>query len=399
MAKNIRPAFYPFLAAALWAIFEWSQTLTWAGVPWGRLALGQIVGSFTATAMTASLFGSYFISALIIAVASLLAQAMRLGLFKWRSIVAASLALGNLICGAILYALPQGDNIVTVAAVQGNISSRIGYYSHTNKEIWDIYEDYTRRAAAEGAKIVLWPESVFTSRFLSADKRLQADLAALASECGVTVVMGCFDYNDNGDILNALVAYHSSGNADSELYCKRHLVPFGEYMPWRSFFEVVFPPLTEIAMLSEDIIAGESAAVMKDGGVALGGVICFDSIYEEVALDSVRNGAELLVLPTNDSWFGDSRAIYMHNAQARLRAIENARSIVRAANTGTSSIIAPNGKMLADIPVNEGGYIVSDVPISTGMTLYTRIGNAFVLVCAAFVLSLGAVGFKKKIKC
>jgi apolipoprotein N-acyltransferase len=152
-------------------------------------------------------------------------------------------------------------------------------------------------------------------------------------------------------------------------------------------------------MLSEDIIAGESAAVMKDGGVALGGVICFDSIYEEVALDSVRNGAELLVLPTNDSWFGDSRAIYMHNAQARLRAIENARRIVRAANTGTSSIIAPNGKMLADIPVNEGGYIVADVPISTGMTLYTRIGNAFVLVCAAFVLSLGAVGFKKKIKC
>lgn len=397
LGKGCHCALLPFLAAALWAVFEWSQTLTWAGVPWGRLALGQLVGNFTLTAMSASLLGSYFVSALIIATASLVAQALLLGKIKWRVITAASLVLGNLLCGVLLVSVPMGEESIKVAAVQGNISSREGYTAYTNSQIWERYEKYTRLAAADGAKIVLWPESVFSARFLSSDKALQRDLSSLAVDCGITLSIGCFSYGDDGEILNCIATFYPDGSSEDELYSKRRLVPFGEYMPWRTFLSFAFPPLAEIASLEEDIIAGSSTAIADGGGVALGGIICFDSIYEPLARDSVRDGAELLLLSTNDSWFGTSRALYMHVAQARLRAIENSRGVLRSASTGISCVISPTGAINASLGAGEEGYAISEVMLSTRNTPYTLTGNIFVYISLAFVLSIGAFSVYKSV--
>ena len=396
LGKSCHSALLPFLAATLWVVFEWSQTLTWAGVPWGRLALGQLVGNFTVTAMSASLLGSYFVSALIIATSALAAQALLLGKLKWRVITAASLAVGNLLCGALLTAIPMGEQSVMVAAVQGNVSSRDGYTAYTSSQIWEKYEKYTRRAAADGAKIVLWPESVFASRFLSKDAALHRKLSTLADDLDITLAIGCFDYGENREILNCIATFYPDGTAESELYCKRRLVPFGEYMPWRTFLSFVFPPLAEIASLEEDIIAGDSTAIADGGDVALGGIICFDSIYEPLARDSVRDGAELLLLSTNDSWFGTSRALYMHVAQARLRAIENSRGVLRAASTGVSCVISPTGAISASIGASAEGYVVADVLLSERDTPYTLVGNAFVYASIAFVFSLFAYQCAKK---
>ena len=140
-------------------------------------------------------------------------------------------------------------------SVQGNISSREGYGTYTNAEIWERYENYTRRAAAEGAKVVLWPESVFASRFLTQGSPFYRDLSSLAAECDITLAIGCFAYGDEREILNCIATFYPDGTSESELYSKRRLVPFGEYMPWREFFTIVFPPLASVATLSEDIIA------------------------------------------------------------------------------------------------------------------------------------------------
>jgi apolipoprotein N-acyltransferase len=153
----------------------------------------------------------------------------------------------------------------------------------------------------------------------------------------------------------------------------------------RELFKVLIPPLAELVMSDDDIAAGEGTQVLALEDVNIGSLICFDSIYDGLARESVRDGAQLIALSTNDSWFTDSAALYMHNAQAKLRAVECDRYVVRAANTGISSIITNRGESVEELPPLEGGYIVQDVEIRTGRTLYSYIGNSFIYLCIAFL--------------
>ena len=120
----------------------------------------------------------------------------------------------------------------------------------------------------------------------------------------------------------------------------------------------------------------------------VGSVICFDSIYESLILDSVRAGANLLCISTNDSWFEDSAAVYEHNAHAKLRAVETGRYVVRAANTGISSIITPTGKVTESLPPLVEGYILDGVYMISANTLYTMVGNVLVLAAGVYIASL-----------
>jgi apolipoprotein N-acyltransferase len=112
----------------------------------------------------------------------------------------------------------------------------------------------------------------------------------------------------------------------------------------------------------------------------------------------VRDGAEIIVLGTNDSWFLDSAAVYMHNAQAKLRAVETGRYIVRSANTGMSSIIDPNGVVLDEEPPLVGGYVIADVAVRDSATVYSVIGNLWVyaLIAALLCLLSSIVIFERK---
>ena len=127
--------------------------------------------------------------------------------------------------------------------------------------------------------------------------------------------------------------------------------------------------------------AGEGTQIIKiRDGVGIGGIICFDSIYDELTLQSVRDGADIICLSTNDSWFVDSKALYIHNAHAQLRAIENGRYVARAANTGISTSITPRGEVTSMLEPMVEGKIVFDAYATERVTLFGRIGNLFVYV-------------------
>ena len=128
----------------------------------------------------------------------------------------------------------------------------------------------------------------------------------------------------------------------------------------------------------EDLLWGEDTAVMDTDYGNIGSLICFDSIYDGLSVDSVRAGAEMLCLSTNDSWFGASAGVYMHNAQSQLRAIENGRYVVRSANTGISTVIDNKGNVLTMLDPLVEGYVIEDVEVRSSTTLYTAIGNSFV---------------------
>jgi apolipoprotein N-acyltransferase len=126
--------------------------------------------------------------------------------------------------------------------------------------------------------------------------------------------------------------------------------------------------------------------------------VCFDSIYESLTLDSVRDGAELIVLSTNDSWYKDSAAVRQHNGHAVLRAVENGRCVVRAANTGISTVISDKGRIITSLPPLTDGYVFAEVSTSDQRTLFSYTGNLTVLLSAIYIAFLFVRAIILKIK-
>lgn len=391
----------PVYVAALWAVFEWSQTLFWFGVPWGRLAIGQtklLVG-----AQSASLLGSHFVTFLIVAVNFFAAYAIIYAeKRRFLALISAAIFVANTAIGGALMLLDRDSGkTVDISAVQGNISSKEKWDLDMDQKTFSIYEEYTAEAAEEGARVVVWPETALPYNIEDTVYKIRR-VEAMAKKYEVTILVGAFTYNDEGKELNSIVAILPDGTHHETVYSKRHIVPFGEYVPLRDIFEIFIPQLTDLSMREEDLTPGEGANVIELEEAKIGSLICFDSIYDELARDSVKSGAEIITISTNDSWFVDSAALDMHNAQAQLRAIENRRYVVRAANTGISSMITPTGKVVSSIDALEGGQLTEEMGCRDNLTLYTRVGNLFVYLCISFVCGVFAVNtvnkFRKKAK-
>lgn len=388
------PILLPIALAMLWTVAEWSLTLHWTGVPWGRLNLGQT--DMTVFAQTASLFGSYFVTFLIVLVNALISYALiNVGVRKLCIILSSAILALDLLSGIIILSITESsmskDEKVKFAAVQGNVSS---------KEKWDHsygimisierHEKYTELAVKYGADYVVWPETAIPCS-LSGTSSVKRRLSEIAEKYETTIFLGTQleETDENGDDLfyNAVVMIDENGNFSNTVYKKQHLVPFGEYVPMRDIITKIIPILSRISLLSYDITAGDESTVFDTEDGKVGTLICFDSIYENAALESVRNGAEILILPTNDSWFDDSRAGNMHLSQAQMRAIENGRYIVRAANTGISAIISPTGEIMDSQGLLTEGLVIEEVAMRSQRTLYSYIGNAFVYFTAALILT------------
>lgn len=395
------------VAAALFAVFEWSQTLGWWGVPWGRLPLAH--SEYLVGLQTASLFGSYFITFVVLAVNLLLTYCLITPeKLRLSCIAAASLLLFQYGTGALLWFtadLEAGER-VEVSCVQGNISSSEKWETESNIKTKETYRRLIIEAAEEGAELIILPETAYPYNMDSSRQdALNGDLCGIAKQYGVYILVGAFTSEEGKNSLNSLICYTPEGTRDGTVYSKRHLVPFGEYVPMRSLIETLIPPLAELVLSSDDIDAGEGSNVIDAGGVKLGGLICFDSIYEQLTYESVRDGAELICLATNDSWFSDSAALYMHNAQAQLRAIENRRYVARAANTGISTVINPRGEVMDELEPLVDGRASATVYANADKTLCTTLGNGFVyllmLFCSVIIVENLAIcvrnGRKRKV--
>ena len=389
-------ALRPFAVAGLWSVYEWTQTLGWWGVPWGRLALGQ--AEYKIGLQTASLFGSYFITFALVAVNMCVAYVLfyRKGVRTMTISVAAVLVFQYGVGTALYFWDRDGDRTVKIAAVQGNIDSNEKWDESSIQRTIEVYERYTIQAAKQGADIVLWPESALPY-VITEDDALGSYCSDLAEYAGVTVVIGAFTVGESGSERNSLICILPDGSFHETVYSKQRLVPFGEFVPMRWLVELIIPPLAGLIMLGEDMEAGEDANVISLDGLKLGGLVCFDSIYEELTRDSVLSGAQVICVSTNDSWFSDSAALYMHNAQASLRAIESGRYVVRAAHTGISSVINSKGEVIEHISALEEGMIVGEVSVNDHLTFYSKIGNSLVyLLIIFFVWLVVTDGYRKR---
>jgi apolipoprotein N-acyltransferase len=397
-------------AAVLWAVNEWTQTFTWAGVPWGRVAISQT--EMPVMMQNASLFGSYFLTFVIVLFNFLVAYAiMYSNKRKMASKIAIVVFLAHVLCGTMLYFIPfkDEDRSIKVATVQGNLESQSNW-DVTNSETYDIYDELTKKAADEGAKLIIWPEGVMAvdidTMIKPADSgymTIRKAVTNLADSLDVTIVVGTYVY-DSDKIYNSMSVFYPNGSSIINAYAKIKLVPFGEFMPMRDFISAIVPALAQINMLSYDINAGSKPGIFPattdEDGIKVGTLICFDSIYETIAIKSARAGAEMFIVPSNDSWFYDSRAMNMHHSQNVLRAVEQGKYTVNCGNTGITSVLSDKGVILDDMPIYQEGYVIETVYANNSRTLYSYIGNLFVYLCVVsiFVPFVLNIWYKKKLK-
>ena len=376
---------HPILFACLWTALEWWQAHSgWSGVPWARLAIGQAENVLSL--QSAAIFGSYFITFLMVAVNGLLAYMF---LHPSRRVLCAALAaglvFGNMAFGAIrMAAVKDMGEPVKVAAIQGNKGSLENWSLTTMDKVMEVYGELSREAAENGAELIVWPETCIPAN-IDRQGWVYEYVTELSQECGVPILCGLFTRVAEGSDAdyNSIVAALPDGTVHGTVYNKRNPVPFGEFVPFRDLVMTVIPPLAEINTLAEDIPAGEDSVVMELDVGNVGPLICFDSIYERNALDSIGNGAQILAVSTNDSWFTDSRGVWMHHAQSQLRAIETGRYVVRSANTGVSSVINDRGEVLELLEPLKTGYVLEEAYLSDRVTVYSVIGNVFAYVCVA----------------
>ena len=407
------PVFCILLVTALFVIFEWQQNFFWRGVPWARLAVSQ--SAVPIFQQSASLLGGLFVSGLIAAVNAFLALALynilgdrqikelpsliKSGILQKKTViftcVALAIFLSNALFGAIRYSVydVKSDRKVTCAAIQGNISSLDKWADDSVSFSLKKYTTLTRKCVEEtSAQIVVWPETVICTDLANNRYKETADsICKLAKELNITIFVGAFEsewIDDEKRSYNSVFLFKPDGTMDENTYRKRHLVPFGEYTPMEDFIKIFLPILFELNILSDTYTPGTDSEVFDTVHGKVGSLVCFDSIYELTALDSTRDGAELLTLSTNDSWFRDSAAVYQHNSHASIRAIENGRYIVRAANTGVSTVISPVGDVLVLLDPLIEGYVSADAYMLSSRTLYSYVGDIFVYVCISYAVGL-----------
>ena len=171
---------------------------------------------------------------------------------------------------------------------------------------------------------------------------------------------------------------------DAGVYRKMHLVPFGEYVPFKRMLFFAAPLVEAVG----DFSAGESAVLLPVDGHLISAAICYEIVYPDLVRRFVVGGSELLTTITNDAWFGTTSAPYQHFAQASMRAIENGRYLVRAANTGISGVVDPYGRVVAQSRIYEPAVIVSDARFLRVSTFYARTGDVFAHLSAIATLAM-----------
>ena len=390
------------LAPVLWVTVELARTRI-IGVPWNLLGTVQVDNiPLARIAMVTSVYGISFEIALVnaaLAASWLMPRGRRAKMLAVCAAVAALLQAGRW--------LPSGPNAADHRAVlvQENLPVAEApwtddYYRQMLKE----FSDLSFAGATSGIKpdLILWPES--PSPFNTRDPFFREALSNVARQSQAWVVAGSLGYDEpkshgmqmagQGSQGQAAVRsdaiYNSAGLVNpagdwTGRYDKVHLVPFGEYVPFRRFL----PFMDMLAKEVGDFDHGSSRQPLQAGATRLGVFICYESVFPDEVRQFAANGAQVFVNISNDGWYGDSGAWAQHLLQARMRAMENHRWLLRDTNTGLTAAIDPDGRVAAQIPRKQRTRLEAPYSLLEDTTFYTRHGDWFAYLCA--IISVGAV--------
>jgi apolipoprotein N-acyltransferase len=285
---------------------------------------------------------------------------------------------------------PQ-DGTTTVALVQGNVP-RLGLdFNAQRRAVLDNHVARTEQLAADVAAgrqprpdFVIWPEnSSDIDPLRNPDARAAVNRAADA--IGVPLLVGAVLTPESARPTNTMIVWDPE-TGPGEQHDKRRLQPFGEYVPYRDFFRLFSPYVDQ----ASNFAPGNSDGVVALGAVRVGIATCYEVIFDDLVRESVRAGAQLLAVPSNNATFGLSDMTYQQLAMSQVRAVEHGRAVLVAATTGVSAVIMPDGAIVERTGQFTADALVAEVPLRSELTLATRLGILpevlLVLVAAGAVL-------------
>jgi len=375
----------------LWAAMELLKSRLWTGYPW--LLASHALVPRPELLWPSTILGVSFLSALVVTVSVALLASIRDVGSKSGAIGFAVLVLVVIFFGAGFVRNPWARRAgaprpatLRVLVIQPGVPQKARWDFQERGKIYRDLLEQTRAAAARTApELIVWSESSLPFGFDSS-LQVQQDVKALAQETGASILLNTIR-EESEDVYFNSARVIAPGGSVSEAYDKRHLVPFGEYVPARWIFGWAGKIVRGIG----DFTAGTRAHPLPVGFTregqkleALAGVaVCYEAVFPEIFREASRDGANFFVTITNDGWYGGLGAEEQHWNGAVVSAVASGRSLVRAAVSGISGFVSPDGEVIARIPLGQKGEIAADLPLRADSVPSERCGDVFAWFSAA----------------
>jgi len=370
---------YALLFPSLWALTEWVRGWFLTGFPWLSIGYSQIDSPLAGYAPLLGVYGLSWLTALS---AGLCLLAYGRG---GRQRLAPLLLLALVWLGGA--ALKQvswtglSDEPLRVTLVQANIPQSVKWDPDRLLPTLRAYLALTHEHWA--SDLIVWPETAVPEFEHRVRDSFLEPLGEKAAAEGAELILGLPVMDlESGRYYNAVASLGSV----SDRYFKRHLVPFGEFLPLKHWLG----PLVELFDVPmSDFSAGDARRpLLRVGDGSVGASVCYEDVFPEEVIEALPD-ARYLVNVSNDAWFGDSLAPHQHLEIARMRALETGRFLLRATNTGISAILGPDGAVLSSLPLDKEGVVTGVIRSAEGSTPFSRWVNLPVVVGSVVVL-LGA---------
>jgi apolipoprotein N-acyltransferase len=380
------------LSPLVWVAVELARTRI-TGFPWALLGTTQVDN--IPLARLASLTGVYGLSFEIMLVNAALAAAFLVQREKRKRLLLAAVLAAMILQAGSLVPVPTIPADHSAVLVQANIPILEGSNwtkQYFNDTLRDLAEISLGSHAGPHPDLIVWPES--PAPFYNSDPLFRDAVSNVARQSSAWLLTGSLGIRNatatpdqTTEIYNSASLVSPSGEWVSR-YDKVHLVPFGEYVPFKRVFSFAGGLTKEVG----DFSRGNSRAPLDAGGTKLGIFICYESIFPDEIRQFANNGAQVLVNISNDGWYGDSGAYAQHLKQSRMRAVENNRWLLLDTNTGLTAAIDPNGKIVASAPRKTRTALQAPYALSNATTFYTRHGDWFAYLCA--IISVAALSMR-----
>lgn len=294
---------------------------------------------------------------------------------------------------------------IRVALIQGNIPQEDKWRPGLESEQLEPYKKFTKTLENSNVNLIVWPEASYPWTVSTSKENLPPEMLGLnnfKNNKGPYLLMGGLtlragegghlEQAEGRYLYNSMLLLDNSGDILGR-YHKVHLVPFGEYVPYKKILFFAKKLTAPVGNFAE----GRILEPLFTDNYQIAGLVCYEDLFPEIARALVKNGANFIAVITNDAWYGRSSAAFQHLAISVFRAVENRRFMVKAANSGVTAVVDPVGRVISKTGIFEDGMIVSGVKLGTGNSLYTKFGDWFAYACcliAAFLIGWGLVKSK-----
>ncbi len=400
-------------APFLWVALEYVRTFLFSGFPWELLGYTQF--DLLPLIQISDITGVYGVSFFVVLANAVICRAVLFFSGKgWQGATVGKYATAVQLSAMCLIAIAlwgygiwrmhavdrstARESSARIAVVQGNINQALKWNPVFQTETTQKYVRLSVEAREKNPDLVVWPETA-TPFYFFYHSRLTKMVKEGIRRTGCDFLIGSPSFSrekDRIEYYNSAYLVHPDGKPVSR-YDKVHLVPFGEYVPLKKWL----PFAGKIVEHVGDFKSGHRGVTLDWLDYRIGVQICYEMVFPDLSRAAVKNGANLLFNLTNDAWYGRTGAPYQHFSMAILRAVENRRWVVRAANTGISGFIDPIGRVTASTSLFEDAVVTQKVLFCRDISFYTRRGDLFAQVCLGwvfFIIAWQSTGRFKKLR-